>query len=69
VVRLKTRPDRAAAPRRGALFWMAALLAAVATLGLSAYEVFGSKTPQADDRIWISDAHRDFHGPAPAPRR
>jgi hypothetical protein len=69
VVRQKTRPDRASGRRRGPLFWTAALLVAAVIVGLTAYEVFGTNTPKADDRIWISDPHRDFHGSAPAPRR
>jgi len=69
MVRRKTRTDRAAGPRRGALFWTAALLIAAVIFGLIASEVFGSKPLEADNRIWISDPHRDFHGPVPAPRR
>ena len=69
MVREKTRPDRLSGRRRGPLFWTAALIVAAAIVGLTAYEVVGTNTPNADDRIWISDPHRDFHGSAPAPRR
>lgn len=69
MVRPKTRPDRASGRRRRALFWTAALLVAAVIVGLTAYEDFGTNAPKADERIWISDPHRDFHGFAPAPRR
>lgn len=69
MVRPKTRSDRTRGRRRGPLFWTAALLVAAVIVGLTAYEVVGANAPKADDRIWVSDRHRDFHGPAPAPRR
>ncbi|MFT4935342.1 MAG: hypothetical protein ACI9LT_002039 [Pseudoalteromonas distincta] len=69
MVRRKTRLDRTSGRRRGPLFWTAAFVVAAVIVGLTAYEVVGTITPKADDRIWISDPHRDFHGFAPAPRR
>jgi len=55
--------------RRGLVFWTAALLVAALLLGVIVREILGSQRSDRDDRIWISDGHKDFHGPALTPKR
>lgn len=56
---------------RTVLIWAAALAVSLGLLGLALrWMELRSRTAQEENRIWISDGHRDLHGLArnPTPR-